>query len=122
MDKERLVTELTRLLTPSENKESLLKELTRLLECGVPLLTAFQKQSPESYPLQLPDNISEAMLEYANEVALRAHWGREDYQHHWYRDETDQRYWYRNDSDPYLRTLIATFGDGLLGWRALGVL
>lgn len=92
------------------NRDTLLEELHRLLDSGEPLVTMFPKQHPGWWPLELPDNVSDDMRWYADNVAWRAE-DREWYQH--YRQQ---------NAIEYIARSVKTLEVGLLGGRAIGAL
>lgn len=72
--------------------------------------TVFPKKHPDDWWLQLPDNISDDMDWYANDVGWSAG-KREQY-----------RGYLQSNPNVDVVWLVDKYRAGLLGWRAIGVL
>lgn len=92
------------------DRNIVLEELNRLLGAGEPLLTAFPNQYPNGFLLHLPDNTSDEMRLYANDVTLRA------------RDRTEHNLIQQQLSTPELKKWAQSCEAGLSGWCHIGAL
>lgn len=90
--------------------EPLLEEWNRLLDSGEHLLTAFPRHASYDWLLLLPNNISDEMEWYADAVSKRS-WDKAQSQKFWPNYSTSDLAW-----------LVKKLEEGLLGWRAIGVL